>query len=137
MKKKLIFDFVLVLLIISCILIFFVNEGHVDRFKIKRVVNNYFSALSAGQYELAKTYCVKDGISYKYAEIFEKPPEGEIGLVRGPIFTSNISKYYTDSIDIEFVMTMPILGTSLRKTYNTRLPLTKEKRGLLGSWKLK
>jgi hypothetical protein len=138
MKKKSIFRlFVVVLFILSCIFIFLEYGSPFNRFQIKGVVNNYFSALSAGQYELAKTYCVPYGSFYEYAETLKNAPE-EVELFGTPTFTSNISKFHDDFIDIEIVMTISsILGTNVRKPYNTIIFLTKEKSGLLGSWKLK
>jgi len=134
MKKRLIFDFALILLVISCCFIFLLYGGYFDKFQRKGVVNNYFSALSEGRYELAKTYCVEDGGWYELTESIKSKE-----LPSYPItYTPNIVKDYGDFINVELVTTTTsILGINVRQTDNPLIFLTKEKKGLLGSWKLK
>jgi len=141
MKKKLKFEvFAISLFIVACLFVFFVYMGYLDEIQIKNVVNNYFSTLSEGRYELAKNYCVPDGEFCKFAD-FVKNQHEEIGPFYNPIIVPHIIGCYTgmsnNFVEVELVITASALGTNLRQMDKIFMFLAKEKSGLLGAWKLK
>ena len=70
MKKKFllsVFIIFLVLVLVGCGIIPDISQKE----EIKEVINNYWSALSNKQYELAKTYCMLYGDAYYAVEDYQ------------------------------------------------------------------
>lgn len=91
MKKKVllfVFFITLILLLVGCGMIL---PGIPEWARAEQEVYNYWLAIINRQYELAKCYCIIDGIWYNKVDEWEKyintNSEGEASVViRGPVF---------------------------------------------------
>jgi hypothetical protein len=144
MKRKILLSFLIIFLILIIGQGVDLNKlldntlalvGYGGKEKIKGVINNYFSALSEGRYELAKTYCISDGIQYKFTEDEQKKQNPIIKITFTPCITKwNWVEAGDAFVNVEIVMTSTgIFGISANETIESLAFLSK----ISGVWKLK
>ena len=128
MKRK-----VLLLILVLFLILALVGCGNKEA--IKEVIDNYFSALSNQQYELAKTYCILGGSQYKFVEYAQKERDPTIKITLTPCITKwHWVKAGDAFVDVEIVITSTgIFGISANETTKSLAFLTK----ISGNWKLK
>jgi len=77
----------IILLSVLIIFLVLILTGCGDKEKISKVIDDYWLALSNRQYELAQTYCIEGGSSYKYAEKLRKERDPTIETTFTPCIT--------------------------------------------------
>ena len=91
MKRKVLISFFIILLILALTGCGMIPEGLPDWMRAEEAVCQYWQAIINRQYELAKWYCVPDGVWYnkvdEWEEYINTNSEGEASLmIYGPSF---------------------------------------------------